>query len=111
MLSVLDDTKELMRHSIGLSDALIHVNLGLGLFLVFCFLLRRNARGPLIAFVLLFVLQTLNELLDFVLNYRQHGTASVTEMAKDYLATLFWPAILAAIWTPLKAAREKETSG
>lgn len=98
----LEALKALFRENIGQSDALIHVNVGLGLFLLLGIMLRRKARAPLVAFIILFIAQTANEAFDVAIALGLNRQVMIVEMFKDFIATLFWPAILAAIWGRLR---------
>jgi len=50
----------------------------------------------------LFIVQTANEAFDVAIAFGLNRKVDFIEMFKDFIATLFWPAILAAIWGRLR---------
>ena len=99
--------KEWMKDSVWFSDGLLHLNIGLALFLAIALLLRRNPRAVLIAWLMVAALQTANECLDLWIGYSRSGRVDWAGMGKDFLATLFWPTVLLLFWKPLCAARRR----
>lgn len=75
--------------TLGVSDDLLHLHLGLVIFVVTALLLRRRMRSvwPL-AVVAAFTL--VNEIVDYAVN----DPWSATRSALDVLNTIFWPAVL-----------------
>ncbi len=93
--------KEWMKDSVWFSDGMLHLNIGLALFLIAALLLRRKPRGVLIAWTIVLVLQTLNETFDAWVGYGRSGRVDWIEMGKDFVATMFWPTVLLMIWKRL----------
>ena len=99
--------KEWMKDSVWFSDGLLHLNIGLALFLAIALLLRRKPRGMLVAWLTVVALQTVNECLDIWIGYGRSGRVDWAGTGKDFLATLFWPTVLLLVWKPLSAARRR----
>lgn len=96
--------KEWMKDSVWFSDGLLHLNIGLAVFLALVLILRRNPRAVLLAWLAVAALQTLNEALDLWIGLSRSGRVRWDEMGKDFLATLFWPTVLLILWKPLARA-------
>lgn len=81
--------KRALGESLGVSDDLLHLHLGLAIFVTTALLLRRRMRSvwPL-AVVAAFTL--VNELVDYGVNEPWSATGS----ALDVVNTMFWPTIL-----------------
>lgn len=98
MIDTLAHLKEWIKHALGISDALIHVNVGLGLFLALTVLLRKRSGGVLVALAVVVVLQFLNEILDASIEIGRRDRINFGEAFRDTVATLFWPAVLMFVW-------------
>lgn len=99
------ESKALLKHQLGLSTDLMHVHLGLGLFLVCAVVLRTRRNGMLLAWIIVVGLQTFNELLDARDWINWTGSVNWSEAAKDFGATLFWPTVLLLSWRWVGPAR------
>ncbi len=93
--------KEWMKDSVWFSDGMLHLNVGLALFLAMVLILRRNPRRVVYAWVFVALLQTVNEVFDAWIGISRSGDVNWNEMGKDFLATLFWPSVLLILWKPL----------
>lgn len=81
--------KRALGEQLGVSDDLLHLHVGLAIFVITALLLRRRMRSvwPLAA-VAAFTL--VNEIVDYAVNDPWSGTRSVLDVAN----TMFWPAVL-----------------
>lgn len=96
--------KESLKDSVWFSDGLLHLNVGLALFLALVLLLRRNPRAVLYAWIAVVALQVLNEAADLWIGLSRNGRVRWDELVKDTVATLFWPTVLLILWKPLQRA-------
>ena len=83
------EAKHALGETLGVSDDLLHLHLGLVIFVVTALLLRRRMRSfwPL-GVVAVFTL--VNEIVDYAAN----DPWSFTHSALDVVNTMFWPAVL-----------------
>ncbi|MGC9418486.1 MAG: hypothetical protein ACP5EN_05875 [Rhodovulum sp.] len=88
------DTKVWLGTSLGWSNDLLHVTLGLVMFLAIAALLRRRRHGTLTAFAAVAVAQTLNEILDWRTFVYWKQPLDWAEVARDFALTLTLPAAL-----------------
>lgn len=88
------DFKDWFKDWIGLSDTLIHVNVGLAIFLGLALLLRKQRRGALVAWTILLALESANELVDAAIGLHRNGRIDAMEGWRDFVATMFWPTVL-----------------
>lgn len=94
--------KDSIKDFIGVSDAIIHINVGLGLFLVIMWLLRGHPNRALIALGVIYTLEIGNEMIDGWIEWGRHQWIDVVDTWKDIVATVFWPTVLALVWRPLR---------
>lgn len=92
------ESKAWIETQVGMSRDLMHVQIGLGVFLAVALMLRRWRGGMLIAWVIVAALQTVNEVFDARDWILWTGSVNWPETIKDYVTTLFWPTVLIAIW-------------
>jgi hypothetical protein len=92
------ESKAWFESHIGLSKDVMHVHFGLGVFLSCALLMRKRRNGPLWAWCIVVLLQTMNEAMDARDWINWTGSLNWTETARDYAATLFWPTVLLLIW-------------
>lgn len=90
----LHDAKAWLKNSLGGSDGLLHVTIGLAMFLTIAALLRRRRHGALVAFVAVAVAQALNELLDAQISLYWKQSVDWAEAIRDSALTLALPAAL-----------------
>ena len=93
------ESKALLRDTLGVSSDEAHIHAGLALFLMGALALRRRKHGFVLAWVVVFVGQTANEVMDARDWLMWTGTVNWPETAKDYVRTLFWPSVLCVIMT------------
>lgn len=109
VLRPLEEFKDAVKAIFGLSDALIHVNVGLAVFLAVALVLRKKERGALIAWGVVVVLQVANEMVDAWVGMVRHGGINFTEAWKDTVATVFWPTVMLLVWRPLTNRASKRS--
>ena len=91
-------TKAWIVDLVGVSKDALHVHLGLAIFLSVALLLRRWHHGPVMAWLIVAVLQSLNEIMDAGDWINWTGTTNWAETARDTGATLLWPTVLLLLW-------------
>lgn len=81
--------KRAMADGLGMSEALLHLHIGLAIFVIAALALRRRMRSPwpLLAVALLALG---NELVDRL----SHDSWRIANSAADLLNTLLWPTVL-----------------
>jgi hypothetical protein len=89
--------KEPIVNFFGMSRDALHVHVGLTLFLLSIFLLYRNPRKILYAWLVVLAAQTINELLDFHDWYYWTKSWNWHKSVSDSIHTLLWPSILFAL--------------
>lgn len=94
--------KRWFEHSLGVSDDLLHVHLGLAVFVLSALLLRRRMRSiwPLSAVV---ILAFLNEVIDCAI--AENWSAELS--ALDLVNSIFWPLVLFLLARRGRAAPER----
>lgn len=88
-LDRLSTAKSKLGAALGMSDDLLHVHLGLAIFVVTALLLRRRMRSiwPL---AIVAALALANEVVDYAIS----DPWSATRSALDVVNTIFWPLVL-----------------
>ena len=95
------ESKSWFREMFGFSTDAAHIHAGLALFLIGALALRRRKHGFVFAWLIVFAAQTVNEALDARDWVMWTGTVNWSEMANDYVLTLFWPSALCLIMTKM----------
>lgn len=103
--------KDWVSEALGLSKEMLHVHLGLALFLAAALALRTRRRGLLVAWLAVAALQAANEALDARDWIMWTGSVNWAETARDTVATLFWPTVIALIWARATPLRRAEWAG
>ncbi|WP_260483425.1 hypothetical protein [Sphingomicrobium flavum] len=85
----------------GASESLLHVHIGLALFIASALVFRRQLRSPLPLFIVL-LFAVLNEAIDYLGGFEAPPGEPIIDIAN----TLFWPAILFVIARRKLFARE-----
>ena len=101
------DLKEQFSNWIGLSHDALHIHVGLALFLLLAYLLRRNRWGLLVALGVVLALEICNEISDSFDWVRWTGAPNFREAARDIASTMFWPVVLAAMIARLRRPRSR----
>lgn len=83
------DYKDRLGTLTGMSESLIHVHVGLAIFMLTALLLRRRMRSP-IPLAVVAALALANELIDYQVG---RGWAPALS-ALDFVNTVFWPLLL-----------------
>lgn len=91
-----------MLDAVGLGTDAAHVLLGIVLFLVAGFLLRRRTYAPALSLGSVAALQAINEGLDALDWIGWTGTVNWREAVMDTVRTLVGPFILALVWAVLR---------
>lgn len=99
------ESKAWVEDVLGMSRDLIHVHVGLAIFLSCAILFRKRRHGLLMAWLVVATLQAFNELLDARDWVNWTGSVNWGEIAKDCVATLFWPTVIILSWRFLRTAR------
>lgn len=86
--------KEPVVELLGLPRDSLHVLFGLVVFATVAVLLRRNPRALVVAWLVLLLVQTINELLDYNDWYRWTQQWNWRETLKDYATTMLLPSLL-----------------
>lgn len=76
----------------GMSDKLLHVHFGLGIY-VLTQLFLRTRRASALALGVLLVAELFNEMMDRLYS----GSWNWSDTSTDFIATMFWPAILVLV--------------
>ena len=87
--------KEALSRWVGLSHDALHMHVGLALFLLFAYLLRRYRWGMRAALGLVLALEIANEINDAIDWVRWTGAPNYIETARDIASTMLWPVVLA----------------
>jgi hypothetical protein len=86
-------TKNFLSDELQLTHAMLHVHVGLGLFVLFTLLLRRPPGSALPA-LLVFLVEASNEVMDFS-RYHESGWPWIAApTVHDLIETLLWPVVL-----------------
>lgn len=101
------DLKERLSSWISLSHDALHIHVGLVLFVLLAYLLRRYRWGPLGALGAVLALELANEISDSFDWVRWTGAPNFAESARDITDTMFWPMILAIIIARLGRPRPR----
>ena len=99
------ESKASLKEALGISEDVLHVHVGLAVFLALALLLRRWRFGVLIAWVALIFLQVVNEALDARDWIMWTGDVNWAETAGDFGQTLFWPTVLLLLWAGISRRR------
>lgn len=102
------EAKAWLENELGMSSELMHVHVGLGLFLLFAVVLRKYRYGMFLAWAIVTTMEAINEFLDALDWIVWTGTVNWPETAKDVGMTLFWPTVLLISWRWLGAARRHD---
>lgn len=88
-LNHLSTAKRDLGDALGMSDDLLHVHLGLAIFVVTALLLRRRMRS-ILPFAIVAAVALTNEVVDYAIS----EPWSATRSALDVVNTIFWPLVL-----------------
>ena len=99
--------KAWLKDAAGLSANELHIHGGLAIFLLSLLAFRHFKHRLALAWLTLFILQTLNEIMDARDWMMWTDTINWVEMAKDYALTLFWPSILCLFMAKMPARMGK----
>jgi len=94
-----------LESSVG-SDTLIHVNVGLGIWLLAALFLRRPFRDPRLLLPIMMAEGT-NEVFDYLV----HQGWSLADTTHDILWTLLWPILLWAVSVATSCESDRRTVG
>ena len=86
-------------------DLMLHVNLGLALFLAFAVLLRTRRNGMLLAWSIVAGVQGLNEVVDACARISFNRPPNWFDAFGDIVLTLFWPTVILLSWRWIGPAR------
>jgi hypothetical protein len=75
------------------SHAVLHIHLGLAIYLLTCLLLRRPL-GSVLPWLVVVALELANEASDFARYYVSAWPWTATNSIEDIVNTLFWPTVL-----------------
>jgi hypothetical protein len=89
--------KQSLADALGVSSSLLHIPVGLALFLIFGFALRGSSRRWLLSLAGVCAIQGMNEISDAVQWARWTGEINWVEAAWDATLTLCAPALLVAV--------------
>lgn len=90
--------KDLVEKAVGVPLDALHAPLGMALYLFVALVVRRYRWGPAWALLPVFLLQTVNEVLDARDWSRWTGSVSWVEAGIDTLATMALPIAVAVLW-------------
>ncbi|ARU06014.1 hypothetical protein CCO03_16265 [Comamonas serinivorans] len=82
--------------AVGLSKDALHIHVGLAVFVVACWVLRKTPR-PALAFAAVFAVACLGELLDLRDDLRTFGVWRWPASVHDIVNTCWWPLVLAGL--------------
>lgn len=91
------------------SHAVLHIHLGLALFLLSSWLFRRSP-GSLLPWLFVVALELANEISDFLRYYVSGWPWTATNTIEDIVNTLFWPTVLLIIFRRRTAAVPEGTA-
>jgi len=86
-------TKDFLSEELQLSHAMLHVHVGLGLFVIITLLLRRPP-GSVLPLLLVLFAEACNELMDFARYHLSGWPWTAAPTVHDIVDTLFWPVLL-----------------
>ena len=102
--------KSTLSRWVGLSHDTLHMHVGLALFLLLAFVLRRRRWGVLAALGVVLAVEIGNEVIDAFDWVRWTGAPNYIETARDIASTMLWPVVLAvgvAVWRWKRARAER----
>jgi hypothetical protein len=85
----------------------LHIHLGLAIYLLTCLLLRRPL-GSTLPWLVVVLLELTNELSDFLRYYVSAWPWTATNTIEDLVNTLFWPTVLVLLFHRQRSARAAE---
>ena len=80
------------------SHAVLHIHLGLAIYLLSCLLLRRPL-GSVLPWLVVVALELTNEASDFARYYVSDWPWTPTNTIEDVINTLFWPTVLLVLFS------------
>lgn len=89
MIEAWSEAKSALTAASGMTENLLHVHIGLAIFVVAALLLRRRMRSP-VPLAIVVALAFLNEVADFA----EAGPWDPLESGLDFANSVVWPAIL-----------------
>ena len=96
------DLKQSLVANLSISNDVIHVHVGLTVFLALLALLHRHHWGAWVAWISVLAIQLLNETLDFR-DYVNWGVRiNYAEMISDTANTMLWPTVFLVVWSRLR---------
>jgi hypothetical protein len=100
-------TKNWLSGELHLSHAVLHIHLGLAIFLLSGWLLRKPF-GSLTPWAIVAALELANEASDFTRYHVSGWPWTATNTIEDIVNTLFWPTVLVLLFRRRKAASPDE---
>jgi hypothetical protein len=89
--------KEWLSSEFHVSHPVLHIHLGLAIYLLASLLLRRSL-GSLLPWLVVVTLELANETSDFIRYYVSGWPWTATNTIEDIVNTLFWPTILVILF-------------
>ena len=102
------DFKDLIEAIVGLDRNVLHVHLGIALFLFFAWIFPGESRYRK-AFFWLLAIQLMNEVFDVMMAIDARRTPNWPDALADIINTLFWPAVY-CLWRRHRKRRGKTVS-
>jgi hypothetical protein len=103
--------KDVLSKWSGLSHDALHMHVGLALFLLLAFLLRRRRWGVLAALGGVLALELANEVIDALDWVRWTGAPNFIESGRDIASTMVWPTVLAVGLAMWRRRRTRDANG
>lgn len=108
MIHYYSNFKDFIEAIVGLDRNVLHVHLGIALFLLFAWIFP-GANRYRKAFFWLVVVEFLNEFIDVMMAVDAHRTPNWPDAMADIINTLFWPAVY-CLWRHHRKRRGQPVS-
>jgi hypothetical protein len=95
--------KDWLSSEFHVSHAVLHIHLGLAIYLLTSLLLRRPL-GSVLPWLVVLVLELVNEASDFIRYYVSAWPWTASNTIEDIVNTLFWPTVLVVLFRHQRAA-------
>jgi len=96
--------KQGMAREFHVSHAVLHIHLGLAIYLLTSLLLRQRL-GAVLPWLVVALLELVNEVSDFLRYYVSGWPWTATNTIEDIVNTLFWPTVLLLLFRHRRVAR------